>query len=124
MLPGAFGDLLDSHILLHYVRRDPLSEWVEERYGVLARPAEPPISVVAEGELRALALQFGWGSLKLERTEELLAHLVVVPLEFGGVIEAYARIEDYSRRTGRAMGQNDVWIAATLREAAGETSRA
>ncbi len=31
------------------------------------------------------------------------------------MISAYVEIDDYSRRHGRVMGKNDVWIAATAR---------
>ena len=49
--------LLDTNILVHYVREDALSQVIEARYSLrVAKPA-PIISVITEGELRALARQ-------------------------------------------------------------------
>src|SRR5437867_4370292 len=92
--------LLDSNILVHYVREDGLMRRLEGTYALLSRPQTPLISVVTEGELRSLALQFGWGQRRLQRLEELLGYLISVPLEFEGVIEAYARIDHHCRRVG------------------------
>lgn len=40
---------------------------------------------------------------------------VVVPIELPGMYDAYATIDHESRRTGIAIGKNDVWIAATAK---------
>ena len=58
-----------------------------------------------------------WGAGKVERMEALLARTVPVSLGFTGVLDAYAELDDYSRRNGIAMSKNDVWIAATARAA-------
>lgn len=113
MMPAPEDRLLNSNILVHYVREDRLAAWIEQRYSLLSTPRQPLISLVVEGELRALALQFGWGERRLQRLEHLLDHLVKVPLEFEGVIDAYARIDFHAHRTGRPVGENDMWVAAT-----------
>jgi predicted nucleic acid-binding protein len=105
--------LLDTNILLHLVRQDALARWIEDTYGFVRQAANPLVSVVTEGEIRSLGLQFGWGAVRLARLETLLARAVIVPLEFEGVIEAYARIEHHARRAGRPIGENDAWLAAT-----------
>jgi tRNA(fMet)-specific endonuclease VapC len=105
--------LLDTNILLHFVREDALAQWVEDNYGFVRQAANPLVSIVAEGEIRSLALQFGWGTARLARLETLLARAIIVPLEFQGIIDAYAEIEHRSRRIGRPIGENDAWIAAT-----------
>lgn len=105
--------ILDTNILLAYVRGNVLYQRIEAQYELRTVDPVPIISVVAEGELRSLALQFGWGEVRMQSMEELLGYFTVVPLPFEGVVEAYARIEDYGRRMGVAMGKNDVWIAAT-----------
>jgi tRNA(fMet)-specific endonuclease VapC len=42
-----------------------------------------------------------------------MLRFITVPLEFEGLFDAYALIDDWSRRSGHAMAKNDVWIAAT-----------
>lgn len=106
-------DIFDSNILLHYVRRNPLAEVVEARYALTTADPAPIISIVTEGEMRALALQFAWGAQRRQFMETLLAYFIIIPLPFSGVVAAYAEIDDYSRRNGVTMGKNDIWIAAT-----------
>lgn len=105
--------LLDTNILVHYIRQDALADQLEVRYALSRAMPAPLISVVTEGELGALALQFGWGLAKLQAMEDLVAYFTVIPLPFEETVKAYAQIDSYSRRMGIAMGKNDVWIAAT-----------
>jgi tRNA(fMet)-specific endonuclease VapC len=106
-------DMLDSNILLYYVRQNPLAEDIEARYALTSVNPVPIISIVSEGELRALALQLAWGAQKRRHLEDLLDYFTIIPLPFSRVITVYAEIDDYSRRNGVAMGKNDIWIAAT-----------
>lgn len=57
--PGPYQ--LDTNILVRYVRRDAVWERVRGAYNLLLVEPTPIISVATEGELRSLALQFGWG---------------------------------------------------------------
>lgn len=106
-------DLLDTALLLHLVRRDSLAEWAVEHYGFLREASQPLVSIVSVGEIYAIALRLGWAHARRERLEVILAHARVVPLDFSGVIEAYARIDAHCRRMGTPIGENDTWIAAT-----------
>ncbi len=106
-------DILDSNILLHYVRQNPLAEKIERRYALTTANPTPLISIVTEGELRALALQLAWGAQRRQRLENLLNYFRIIPLPFSTIVDAYAEIDDYSRRNGFPMGKNDLWIAAT-----------
>ena len=102
--------LLDTNILFQYVRDAPLAEWLHDTYSF----DEPAVRrVISVGELRSLALQFGWGKARLARMEELLDRALAVPVEYQGVIEAYATIYAHCRREGTPIGENDTWIAAT-----------
>ena len=105
--------ILDTNLLVHNVREDGVWRAIERRYRLLTSTATPIISVVTEGEIRGLALQFGWGAQKRQRIEVLLDYFIIIPLPFSTIIAAYAEIDDYSRRQGISMGKNDVWIAAT-----------
>ena len=107
--------LLDTNLLVHNIRQDALWQVVEKRYGLLDAPGASATSIVTEGEIRGLALQFGWGIAKQQRMEGLLDYYLVIPLPFRDVVEVYAEIDDYSRRHGVTMGKNDLWIAATAR---------
>lgn len=106
-------DSLDSNILLHYVRQSPLAEAIEARYTLLNADPIPIISIVTEGEMRALALQLAWGAQKRRLLDDLLDYFTIIPLPFSRVVAVYAEIDDYSRRNGATMGKNDLWIAAT-----------
>ncbi len=105
--------LLDTNILLHYVRRDTLGQWVEVNYSLLTTPTVPLISIVSEGELRSLGLQRAWGATRMQQLEFLLTSFSRVSLDEPGIVEAYAALDAYCESTGNAIGKNDLWIAAT-----------
>lgn len=115
-LQRAVQYLLDTNILLAYVRWQALAQYIEATYQLGKRSQTPIISVVTEAEIRVLAAQNQWGEFKVRMLEEkMLDFLTIVPLPYKDVINAYVEIDDYSRRHGRMMGKNDVWIAATAR---------
>ena len=105
--------ILDTNILLAYVRGKDLYSKIETRYALKTSNPPPIISVASEGELRSLALQFRWGFGHRQQMEHLLSYFPIIPLPFSSIVDAYAEIDDYSRRRGYPMGKNDVWIAAT-----------
>ncbi len=107
--------LLDTNILLAYVRRGDLFQRIEAAYALTSAVSVPGISIVTEGEIRALADEFSWGKAKREVMETLLAGLTVHPLPFANVIENYVEVAEYSRKAGRVLGKNDLWIAATAK---------
>lgn len=113
-LPTPSRFLLDTNVLVAYIRGGPLGHWIEQRYGLKALPAAPIISVVTEGELLALALQWGWGQRKRQTLRALVGHFPTVQLNYPGVLQAYAEISDFCRK-GRSLGKNDLWIAATAK---------
>ncbi len=106
-------DILDSNILLHYVRQSALAEVIEARYALLTANPVPILSIVTEGEMRALALRLAWGAQRRRLLNDLLDYFTIIPLPFSRVVAVYAEIDDYSRRSGVTMGKNDLWIAAT-----------
>jgi tRNA(fMet)-specific endonuclease VapC len=105
--------LLDTNILLAYVRLNRLYTATETAYALLTTTPVPAVSVVVEGEIRAFAEEFAWGAAKRRVMEDLLAYFTTIPLPFGSVIEDYVRVSEYSRKRGRVLGKNDLWIAAT-----------
>ena len=108
--------LLDTNVLLAYVRWQALAQYIEATYQIGTRQPVPIISVVSEAEIKVLAAQNQWGQFKKRMLEEkMLNFLTIVPIPYKDVVAAYVEIDDYSRRHGRVMGKNDVWIAATAR---------
>ena len=103
----------DTNIILHYVRDDDMSRRIEDQYKLITGIDQPLISVVIEGEIRTLAEEFGWSPAKRRRMENFLALCIVVPIPFGTIVDSYVRVSEYSRRIGRSIGKNDLWIAAT-----------
>ena len=96
-----------------YVRFGPLGQYIDSVYGLYTVQPPPIISVVTEGEIRALALKLGRGRAGVTDRERRLAALTVIPLPFGGVLDAYARIDAHGQRNGLALGKTARWIAAT-----------
>lgn len=105
--------LLDTNIMVHQVRGDATGEEIRERYNLLALEPKPLISVVSDGELRSLILQFGWGSARREQAQFLLQYFDRFPIVDDRLFPAYAAIDASSRQRGVRMGKNDLWIAVT-----------
>ena len=105
--------LLDTNILLAYVRQGLLFAWIEAHYALTTSAPPPFISIVTQGEARALSLRLSWGALKQQRLNQLLNLFAVVPLPISGVVDAYAQIDHYCVQNGLVVGKNDLWIAAT-----------
>lgn len=76
---------------------------------------QPIVSIVTVGEISSLALGRHWGEAKLRIVEEFLSQCVMVSLDFAGIVDAYAELDNYSINVGRKMGDNDLWIASTAR---------
>ena len=116
--------VLDTGIVLGYVRAAGYAEYVEKKYGLFNPPNIPLISIVSKGEIYSLAIQFQWGTGKLKTLDELLRKLPVVDVNDDQILHRYAEIDAYSLgrdparslprgQTARVMGKNDLWIAAT-----------
>lgn len=105
--------LLDTNVLVHYVRGGALQQQIEQTHQLFVTPEVPLLSYVTDAELRSLAIQFGWGPTKRTQLGYLLATFRRVRIEEPGILEAYAEIDSYSVGHGFELGKNDVWIAAT-----------
>jgi tRNA(fMet)-specific endonuclease VapC len=114
--------LVDTNILLLYLRQDSRTQFIDTVYNPLAMSATSIISVVTEGEIRSIALQRHWGQPKLKALEAMLKKFLIADIHVQEIIAAYAEIDAYSQgtlqskqlpMTARSMGKNDLWIAAT-----------
>jgi tRNA(fMet)-specific endonuclease VapC len=73
-------------------------------------------------EIRSLANQFNWGSLRINKMTEILSELPTLDINLSEIIDKYVEIDCYSKRkhptlisdfSAIKMGKNDLWIAAT-----------
>ena len=104
--------LLDTSIVVHLARNKAAGRHIASDLSLSARPEAPLICQVTVGEALSLGRKLGWGGEKLSRLHALLRELVVVSLEQPGVIQQYVEVDDFCRRQGRSLSQNDLWIAA------------
>jgi len=114
--------ILDTNIILAYVRKSALVKIIDEKYAPLSNEHIPIISVVTIGEIKSLGIQSQWGIRKLELLEHLLNKFIVADINVESIIERYAEIDAFSQGklanklsnfSARNMGKNDLWIAAT-----------
>lgn len=116
--------ILDTGILLGYMRESDYAKAVEQRYQLLAPNNISFISIVSVGEMYSLAAQFKWGDKKKNDLEIILSELHHVDINHEKVLERYAEIDAFSQGkhlikklpeglSSRNMGKIDVWIAAT-----------
>ena len=98
--------LLDTNILVAYIRANALGRYVEETYGLQSSPFRPLICVVTVGEIRVLAAKWGWGEKKVQRMGKLLHELVWVDIGEPEVLDAYVCV-DTSRPSGIEIPQNE-----------------
>jgi len=114
-LPSGRLLLLDTCILVHLVRDDAEGKRLESRYWLSRRGERPLISTITEGEIRGLALGWGWGPQKLQELDRLVGELISLPPATRDIVDAYAMLYHDATRRGHAAGENDLWIAATAR---------
>ena len=104
--------LLDTNIVIFLVRGGAVGAALDSRFQLRARPDRPLVSVVTLGEALAFAQKHSWGSPRIGRLRELMRELVPVDIRAQPVLDRYAEIDTFLSRSGRALSDNDVWIAA------------
>ena len=105
--------LLDTNILVHFVRASALWGRVRDLYQPLTTEPKPIVSVVTAGEIRSLAIQWKWGRQKLDQIEYALGFFRVHTILDAELIRTYALIDAFCEEIGQPLGKNDLWIAAT-----------
>ncbi len=113
MIPAGDLVLLDTSVLIHLLRDTSLGKRILKEQALETRAEKPVISVVTVGELLAFAKKRGWGTRKIERLEELVSSIVVADIRPRPILDKYAEIDAFCEANGRALGKNDLWIAAT-----------
>lgn len=116
--------LLDTNIVLAYLRGYPLYKKIEDDNKLSSPNAVIMLSVVSKAELMSLGKQNTWGSQRMRKLSALLQRLVVIDINDAdeALLEAYSEIDAFSQgklsdkqlgTSSRNMGKNDLWIAAT-----------
>lgn len=114
--------VLDTNILLHYVRQSELVQEVERELNLLSQNAIPMIASVSIGEMEGFVQRQEWGQAKINRLKKLVEKIAVIDIAAADdqLMNAYATLWNYSKnalpgdKLGKSIGigQNDVWIAA------------
>ncbi len=104
--------VLDTNVLLHWFRGKEPGAKLRAEYALGTRSPRPILPVVVKAEIKSLALQFEWGDDKRHALDELLRELPIADISSEQVVTDYARLDFESRKLGRRMGKNDLWIAA------------
>jgi len=114
--------LLDTNILLAYLRDSGLANKIDKHFQPLAYPNTPIVSVVSLGELKSIALRNNWGQKRLDLLDKFVKQFLIADINIATIIDKYAEIDAFSqgklaskllKESARNMGKNDLWIAAS-----------
>lgn len=116
--------LLDTSVILHYMRGDSTFQKIEEEHNLLTDPScIILISAISIGEIEGFFLRRGYGPKQTDRWKYLLEKSITLSIDAkdDGLMKAFAEIQAYSQNNhpslnpgkSRTIGQNDLWIAAT-----------
>lgn len=97
--------LLDTNIIVSLLRGDAI---LDKR---LARADRFLIPTIVLGELFVGAYKSSKTIENLSKIEYFIRDVIILPCDSGTARE-YGRIKDESRRKGRPIPDNDIWIAA------------
>jgi predicted nucleic acid-binding protein len=114
--------VLDTNVIVMMLRNQAFRSDLYQKYSLSEH--DLIISVVTEGELWSLALQWEWGANRIRLLSQLLQSFIIYPIRVQSIIQSYAEIDAYSQGkwvkkslpigvSARNMGKNDIWIAAT-----------
>jgi tRNA(fMet)-specific endonuclease VapC len=106
--------VLDTNIVLHYVRQSELYKFVANKFRLLEPDVQLIISIVTVAEMEVLAQRRNWGEGKrnlLNRFFQDEVFIVDINLGSPDLMDAYVEIDLFS--AAQNMGKNDLWIAAT-----------
>ncbi|QYH38192.1 type II toxin-antitoxin system VapC family toxin [Algoriphagus sp. NBT04N3] len=116
--------LLDTSVILHYMRGDSTFQKIEEEHNLLNDPScIILISAISIGEIEGFFLRRGYGPKQTERWRKLLEKSITLSIDGKDdkLMKAFAEIQAYSQNNhpslnpgkSKTIGQNDLWIAAT-----------
>ena len=78
--------LLDTNIVLLYLRDDKVAKKVESNFGFFSGQHDLFISVVTVGELESLLLQRNYGAAKVNKLAEILDQFGIIDINIQSLI--------------------------------------
>lgn len=116
--------LLDTSILLHYVRGSVIAEYIDAQYHPSELPNYSVVSVVSLGEMYSLSYSLKWGQARQDILNRLLNSIPAVDINHPAIINSFAEIDSYRQgkhpskplskgESAKAIGDNDLWITST-----------
>lgn len=109
--------LLDTTVLLHWVRGSHQARSIEQQFQLSHSRFRPLICEVSLGEMLAFSQSLKWGREKKQRLADLERHMVVIRISDRRVLEAYADLSTLAQTSGWSLfhGKNDLWVGAAAR---------
>jgi tRNA(fMet)-specific endonuclease VapC len=116
-MPTKLNYLLDTGVLLHWVRGSKVATVVDGQFQLRAASFRPLICEVSLGEIEAFARSQKWGEQRRNKLKELKKELIAVDISDSRVLDAYADLSSLAKSNGWAIfhGKNDLWVAAATR---------
>jgi predicted nucleic acid-binding protein len=116
-MAGAATYLLDTNILLHWIRGGKIAENIDGQFQLRTSGFRPLICEVTLGEMEAFARDNKWKEARRAKLRELKKELIAVDISDYRLVEAYADLSTLARSKGWAIfhDKNDLWIAAATR---------
>jgi len=116
--------VLDTCILLGFVRGAPYARYVDATYSPTETPNAACVSAVTVGEILCFPIRRNWGDKKRAALDRLLKTVPAVEINRPAILRRYAEIDTYCGRhhpdkplppgtSAKTLGKNDLWIAAT-----------
>lgn len=87
--------IFDTNILIHYLRRTPLSKKIDAQINPFASGNTLLLSIVSIGEIRSISIQNNWGASRLAALQNAFLDFVIVGIIGEDIIERYAEIDAY-----------------------------
>ncbi len=116
-LPPTKPLLLDTSVLIHFLRGQQTGRLIEEKLRLSERRGDSILSSVVEAELLLIAARRNWDDRKLADLAKQCRDFVRVSAGEPAVVQAWVDIARAQTNAGEKMEQNDLWIAATARAA-------
>lgn len=115
--------VLDTDIISGIIKEDPVIVGALQKKFAPSETRPYAISIVTRAELSVMAYLNSWGPKRAQTMALLLGQCLEIPVASDDIVQAFAELEAFRRNKpvpGRprigsaiAMGENDVWIAAT-----------
>jgi predicted nucleic acid-binding protein len=115
--------VLDTDVISGIIKQDPVIVQALQRDFAPSATRTYATSIVTRAELNVMVYFNSWGQKRAQLLEKLLAQCLEIPIASDDMVAAFAELEAFRRNkpvAGRphlgrsvAMGENDLWIAAT-----------